>query len=59
MGKGSCVEVSKPLSPFFQYRAEVYPQLRKEYPDVRVTKIAKMIGQMWDALDQGKKDKYD
>jgi hypothetical protein len=51
--------LSKPLSPFFLFRKEVYEQLRVDNPNVHVTKLAKICGEKWGALSAEAKARYE
>lgn len=37
----------KALCPFFLYRSDVYNQVKKENPDLRITDLTRLIGDMW------------
>ena len=41
----------KALCPFFLYRMDVYDYIKDEHPNLRITEITKIIGEMWKILD--------
>jgi len=46
------------ITSFIRYSNDVRPAVRKENPKAKATDVAKIIGEMWRALDNSKKEKY-
>jgi HMG (high mobility group) box len=51
--------VKKPLTPFFLYRAEVYDKVKAENPGMKISKIASVIGEMWEHCDEETKSRLE
>ena len=62
----SQIEVAVPPEPpkkalwaFFLYRMDIYENVKKEHPLLRMTEITRIIGDMWKYLEQRLKDRYE
>ena len=49
----------KPLTAFFQFRKDVYNEVKEENPDLKITKITELIGERWRNLSTVEKTKYE
>ena len=50
--------MKKPMTPFFLYRAEVYDEVKRQFPKQKITSLAKKIGSMWKSLSEEQKLHY-
>ena len=48
----------KPLTPFFLFSQEKRGEVVAQNPEFKLAQIGKLMGQMWQALDQETKDTY-
>lgn len=48
----------KPLSGFFLYKRERYPEIKKKNPELAVVEITKMVSKMWNNLSETEKEKF-
>jgi len=48
----------KPVTSFLVYSAEMRPIVREEYPELKVTEVAKELGKRWKELSDGEKKPY-
>ena len=49
----------KALCPFFLYRMDVYDEIKAEHPNLRITEITRIIGEMWKIVDPKLKERYE
>lgn len=49
----------KALCPFFLYRMDIYDEIKKEHPNLRITEVTRIIGEMWKYLDIDLKKRYE
>ena len=47
------------MCAFFLYRMDVYPLIKDRFPGFRITEVTREIGEMWKALDQQTREKYE
>jgi hypothetical protein len=40
------------LGSYMLYSADMRPQIKKDHPDLKVTEVAKKIGEMWKSVDE-------
>ncbi|KAG1676759.1 hypothetical protein FOA52_005048 [Chlamydomonas sp. UWO 241] len=48
----------KPLGAYMFYCADARADMKKEFPDLKVTEMATKLGAAWKALDDKQKKKY-
>lgn len=48
----------KPLSAFLLWSNQIRPQIRQQNPNVKITEIAKSLGEQWKTLSNDVKQKY-
>lgn len=49
----------KALCAFFLYRMDIYEFVKQEHPNLRMTEITRIIGDMWKYLDLRLKERYE
>jgi hypothetical protein len=49
----------KALCAFFLYRIDIYESIKEEHPNLRMTEITRIIGDMWKYLDPKLKQRYE
>eukprot|EP01017_Pseudomicrothorax_dubius_P037895 TRINITY_DN5611_c0_g2_i1.p1 TRINITY_DN5611_c0_g2~~TRINITY_DN5611_c0_g2_i1.p1 ORF type:complete len:125 (-),score=29.36 TRINITY_DN5611_c0_g2_i1:158-532(-) len=49
----------RPLSAFFQFKKDVYDEVKSHNPDLKITELIKVIAEMWKDLDEATRKKYD
>ena len=49
----------KALCAFFLYRQDIYEYIKQEHPNLRITEVTKIIGEMWKYLDPKLKERYE
>mmetsp|Transcript_22284 Transcript_22284/g.25802 ORF Transcript_22284/g.25802 Transcript_22284/m.25802 type:complete len:118 (-) Transcript_22284:202-555(-) len=49
----------KPLTAFFIYKGDIYQQIKKENPDMKMTELTKVISEKWNNVDAATKSKYE
>lgn len=49
----------KNLTAYFMFQKEVRPQIVADNPNLKVSEVAKEIGEQWKNLDQDQKSKYE
>jgi len=49
----------KALTAFFLFKEDVYPQVKKENPDMKITEITKIIAKQWREADDETKQKFE
>ena len=47
------------LCPFFLYRMDIYEYIKQEHPNLRITEITRIIGEMWKMVDPKLKERYE
>lgn len=48
----------KALCAFFLYRMDIYDFIKQEHPNLRITEVTRIIGDMWKYLDPKLKQRY-
>lgn len=49
----------RPLTAFFLYKEALFPQVKKENPDSKVTELTKIISQKWNKIEAEEKTIYE
>ena len=59
MSKVAVPEAPKrPKNAYFMFKDEVYQDVKKKNPDLKITELTKVIAGMYEKLDEGKKKEY-
>jgi len=58
MSKAKPAPPKRPLSGYFRFRGDVYPQVKKDNPEMAPKEIMSKIGAMWQELPEKTKDAY-
>ena len=48
----------RPLTPYFIFHKEKFDKVKQENPELRIGKIASLIGKMWKELSDDEKKHY-
>ena len=49
----------RPLTAFFIYKADVYDDVKKDNPSLKMTELTKLISEKWGKVDASTKTKYE
>merc|ERR1711936_1460310 len=51
-------KLKRPLNAYMMFANEKRPQHQKDYPELKITEIAKMIGEEWRSMSDDEKSPY-